>query len=91
MVRQFGDEGGAEVRGGGAGSGELRLQRVHQGHRMARFVHDLALVRTFVHSLARFLSTFSTCVLYFWKFFRRHSETKRLHSLMKVFRLFQQG
>ena len=40
---EFGDEGGEEVRGGGAGCGELRLQRVHQGHQLLHFGHDPAL------------------------------------------------
>jgi hypothetical protein len=40
---EFGDEGGEEVRGGGAGSGELRFQRVHQGHQLLHFGHDPAL------------------------------------------------
>jgi len=39
----FGDEGGEEVRGGGAGGGELRFQRVHQGHQLLHFGHDPAL------------------------------------------------
>lgn len=37
---EFGDEGGEEVRGGGAGGGELRLQLVHQGHQLIHFGHD---------------------------------------------------
>lgn len=40
---EFGDEGGEEVRGGGAGGGELLLQRVHQGHQLLHFGHDPAL------------------------------------------------
>ena len=40
---EFGDEGGEEVRGGGAGGGELRFQRVHQGHKLLHFSHDPAL------------------------------------------------
>ncbi|MDB6151086.1 MAG: hypothetical protein JWQ44_2534 [Chthoniobacter sp.] len=40
---EFGDEGGEEVRGGGAGGGELRFQRVHQGHQLPHFGHDPAL------------------------------------------------
>jgi hypothetical protein len=40
---QFGDEGFEEVRGGGAGSGELRFQLVHQGHQLIHFGHDPAL------------------------------------------------
>ena len=40
---EFGDEGGEEVRGGGAGGGELRFQRVHQGHQLLHFGHDPAL------------------------------------------------
>ena len=39
---EFGDEGGEEVRGGGAGGGELRFQRVHQGHQLLHFGHDSA-------------------------------------------------
>ena len=38
-VREFGDEGGEEVRGGGAGGGELRFQLVHQGHQLIHFGH----------------------------------------------------
>ena len=41
--REFGDEGGEEVGGGGAGGGELRFQRVHQGHQLIHFGHDPAL------------------------------------------------
>ena len=40
---EFGDEGGEEVRGGGAGCGELRFQRVHQGHQLLHFGHEPAL------------------------------------------------
>ncbi len=42
-VSEFGDEGGEEVRGGGAGGGERRLQRVHQDHQLPHFRHDPAL------------------------------------------------
>ena len=37
---EFGDEGFEEVRGGGAGGGELRFQLVHQGHQLIHFGHD---------------------------------------------------
>ena len=37
---EFGDEGGEEVGGGGAGGGELRFQRVHQGHQLLHFRQD---------------------------------------------------
>ena len=40
LTEEFGDEGGEEVRGGGAGGGELRFQRVHQGHQLLHFGHD---------------------------------------------------
>ena len=40
---EFGYEGGEEVRGGGAGGGELRFQRVHPGHQLLHFGHDPAL------------------------------------------------
>jgi len=40
---EFGDEGGEEVRGGGAGGGELRFQGVHQGHQLLHFGHDPSL------------------------------------------------
>ena len=40
---EFGDEGREEVGGGGAGGGELRFQRVHQGHQLIHFGHDPAL------------------------------------------------
>ena len=42
-VCEFGDEGGEEFRGGGAGGGELRFQLVHQGHQLIHFGHDPAL------------------------------------------------
>src|SRR5437762_1128821 len=40
---EFCDEGGEEVRGGGARGGELRFQSVHQGHQLIHFGHDPAL------------------------------------------------
>lgn len=40
---KFGDEGGEEGCGGGAGGGELRFQRVHQGHQLIHFGHDTVL------------------------------------------------
>ena len=40
---EFGDVGGEKVRGGGAGGGELRFQRVHQRHQLLHFGHDPAL------------------------------------------------
>jgi hypothetical protein len=40
---EFGDEGGEEVRGGRAGGGELRFQRVDQGHQLLHFGHDALL------------------------------------------------
>jgi hypothetical protein len=40
---EFGDEGGEEVRSGGAGGGELVLQLVDQGHQLIHFGHDPAL------------------------------------------------
>jgi len=40
---EFSDEGGEEVGGGGAGGGELRFQRVHQGHQLLHFGYDQAL------------------------------------------------
>ena len=43
MDSEFGNEGFEEVRGGGAGGGELRFQLVHQGHQLIHFGHDPAL------------------------------------------------
>lgn len=43
LVREFGDEGGEEVGGGGAGGSKLRFQRVDQGHQLLHFRHDPAL------------------------------------------------
>ena len=40
---EFGDEGGEEVRCGGAGGGELGLQLVDQGHQLIHFGDDTAL------------------------------------------------
>ena len=40
---ELSDESGKEVRGGSAGGGELRFQRVHQGQQMLHFGHDPAL------------------------------------------------
>jgi hypothetical protein len=48
---EFGDEGGEEVRGGGAGGGELRFQRVHQGHQLLDFAHDPALFGEGFHAV----------------------------------------
>ena len=42
---EFGDEGGEEIRGGGAGGGELGLQLVNQGHQLIYFGDDTALFR----------------------------------------------
>jgi hypothetical protein len=40
---EFGNEGEEEVRCGGAEGGELRFQRVRQGHQLIHFGHDRAL------------------------------------------------
>ena len=40
---EFGYEGGEEVRGGGAGGGELHFQLADQGHQLLHFGHDPAL------------------------------------------------
>jgi len=37
VCNEFGDEGFEEVRGGGAGGGELRFQLVYQGHQLIHF------------------------------------------------------
>lgn len=37
---ELGDEGVEEVRGGGAGGGELSFQRVHQGHQLVHLRHN---------------------------------------------------
>ena len=37
---EFGNEGGEEVCGGGAGGGQLRFQRVHQGHQLFHLRHN---------------------------------------------------
>jgi len=41
--RQFGHDGLHQVRGGGAGFGDLRFQLVHQGHQLIHLGHDPAL------------------------------------------------
>ena len=43
MSGEFGDEGGKEIRGGGAGGGELGFQLVDQGHQLIHFGDDPAL------------------------------------------------
>lgn len=43
LTANFGDEGEEEVCGGDAGGGELRFQRVHQGHQLLHFGRDPAL------------------------------------------------
>lgn len=40
IVGEFGDEGGEEVRSGGAECGELCFQRVHQRHQLFHFRYD---------------------------------------------------
>ncbi len=40
---ELGDEGGEEVRGSGAGGGELGFQLVNLGHQLIDFGHDAAL------------------------------------------------
>ena len=49
LYGEFGDEGGKEERGGGAGGGELRFQRVHQRHQLIHFGHgQFGLIHGFI-------------------------------------------
>lgn len=43
LRRYFGHDGVEQFRGGGAGDGELRFQRVHDRHQLIHFCNDAAL------------------------------------------------